>query len=372
MKRHLVGVVLGGVLSTTVFCSPTRGQQESRLASVRLPEGFRISFFAKDVPGARSLAQSESGVIYVGTRRSDKVYAVVDDDQDGHADRVFVVASGLRSPNGVAWRDGALYVADISQILRFDDIDNRLEDPPPPVVIRDDYPTEGHHGWKFLRFGPDGWLYAQVGAPCNICLPDDEIFATITRLRPDGSDREIYARGVRNSVGFDFHPDDGALWFTDNGRDRLGDNRPPDELNRAPEPGLHFGYPYCHGGDIPDPEFGDQRRCAEFTPPAGKLGPHVAPLGLRFYTGDMFPESYRNQIFVAEHGSWNRSQKIGYRVTLVRLDGNRVIEYVPFAEGWLEGDDEWGRPVDVMVLPDGSLLVSDDKVGAIYRIIYEG
>ncbi|HUP20179.1 MAG TPA: PQQ-dependent sugar dehydrogenase [Gemmatimonadota bacterium] len=343
------------------------------LERIRLPEGFRIAVFADGLEGARSLARSPAGVIYLGTRRAGNVYAVVDDDGDGDADRTWTIARGLEMPNGVAWRDGALYVAENHRVIRFDGIDDRLDDPPAPVVVRDDFPTERSHGWRYIEFGPDGWLYVPVGAPCNICLSEDPIFASITRMRPDGSDRELYAHGVRNTVGFDWHPETGELWFTDNGRDRMGDDVPPDELNRAPRPGLHFGYPFCHGGDIPDPEFGDRRSCDEFVDPARRLGPHVAALGMLFYTGGMFPDEFANQILIPEHGSWNRSEKIGYRVTLVRLDGaGNAASYEPFAEGWLQGEEDWGRPVDLLELPDGSLLLSDDANGVIYRISYTG
>ena len=221
-----------------------------------------------------------------------------------------------------------------------------------------------------MDFGPDGLLYIAVGAPCNVCLKPD--YAQIRRMQPDGTGMEVFARGVRNSVGFDWHPNTDVLWFTDNGRDWLGDNRPPDELNRAPGPGMHFGFPFCHGATIPDPVYGQRRDCDEFTAPAQQLGPHVAGLGMKFYTGDQFPEAYQGQIFIAEHGSWNRSEKIGYRVTLVRLEGSEAVSYEPFATGWLQGEQTWGRPAYVLPLPDGSLLVSDDTAGAIYRITYAG
>jgi glucose/arabinose dehydrogenase len=210
-----------------------------------------------------------------------------------------------------------------------------------------------------------------VGAPCNICEPDENRYALISRLKPDGSGLQVFAKGIRNTVGFDWHPATKELWFTDNGRDEMGDDVPPDELNYAPKPGLNFGYPYCHGGDIPDPEYGKKHNCSEFVPPAQKLGPHVAALGMRFYTGSMFPASYRNQIFIAEHGSWNRTKPIGYRITLVELNGNRAVSYKIFAEGWLQGSRAWGRPVDVVVMPDGAMLVSDDSAGAVYRISYK-
>lgn len=342
------------------------------LDRIELPPGFAIDVYAL-VPGARSLTLSPGGVLYVGTRDEGKVHAVVDRDGDQVADQVHEIASGLRSPNGVAWRDGDLYVAEISRILRFPGIDGRLESPPEPVVVSDAYPTDGHHGWKFIAFDPGKeWLYVPVGAPCNVCDPDDPIYSTITRIRPDGTGREIFASGVRNTVGFDWHPETGVLWFTDNGRDRMGDDVPPDELNRAPEKGLDFGFPHCHGRDVLDPEFGRQGACEDQVPPAAELGPHVAALGMRFYTGEMFPAEYRNDIFHAEHGSWNRSSKIGYRVMRTRLDGSRVEAVEPFATGWLQGESDWGRPVDVQVMPDGALLVSDDAAGAIYRISYRG
>jgi glucose/arabinose dehydrogenase len=272
----------------------------------------------------------------------------------------------------VAFRDGALYVAEINRVIRFDAIQSRLKNPPKAVVVNASFPDKSHHGWKFIRFGPDGRLYVPVGAPCNICEEKDPRFASIMRMNPDGSNLEIFARGVRNTVGFDWHPRTSELWFTDNGRDWLGDNQPPDELNRAPKPGLHFGFPYLHGRNIPDPEYGKNRQKDEFVLPEMELGPHVASLGMRFYTGAMFPESYRDQIFIAEHGSWNRSDPSGYRITLVRLRENRAISYEIFAQGWLQNGSTRGRPVDLEVMADGSLLVSDDKKGAIYRITYSG
>ncbi len=279
-------------------------------------------------------------------------------------------------PNGVAFRNGSLYVAEVSRILRFDNIENQLAKPPAPVVVFDKYPTDEHHGWKYIAFGPDGKLYVPVGAPCNICEPDNPIYCTITRLDVDNPSAgpEIVQRGIRNTVGFTWHPVNRELWFTDNGRDWLGDDSPACELNHAPTAGMHFGYPYCHQGDVPDPKYGSKRPCSDFTPPAQNLGPHVAPLGLEFGLGANWPETYKNQILVAEHGSWNRSKKIGYQVVLVTLDAQgRSTGQQPFAEGWLQpGDDVWGRPVDLEWLPDGSLLVSDDHADAIYRIYYDG
>lgn len=341
-----------------------------RLDQVRLPPGFRVSIYAEGVPGARSLALGQKGTLFVGTRREGRLYAVVDRDANGRADQVLTLARGLNMPNGVAFRAGALYVAEVNRVLRYDRVEERLGDPPAPTVITDAFPTDGHHGWKFIRFGPDGKLYVPVGAPCNVCDADPDRYAAVFRLNADGSGLEVFARGVRNTVGFDWHPATGELWFTDNGRDWMGDDRPPDELNRATASGLHFGFPYCHGGDLPDPQYGRHRECSEFTPPQWELPAHVAPLGMRFYTGTMFPEKYRGQIFIAEHGSWNRSVPIGYRVTRVRLEGNRAVSYEVFAEGWLQGEGAWGRPVDLLVMPDGALLVSDDRAGVIYRITY--
>lgn len=344
-----------------------------KLAQIELPEGFQIRMYAPDVPNARSLELSPNGTLFVGNRSGDKVYAVIDNDDDYRADEVKVIAEGMRSPNGVALHEGDLYVAEISKIWRFKDIEDNLDDPPEPELVSDAFPTDGSHGWKFIKFGPDGKLYVPVGAPCNICKPDLSKYSNIQRMDPDGSNLELYAKGIRNTVGFDWHPETENLWFTDNGRDMMGDNRPPDELNRVTEKGQHFGYPFCHGGDIPDPEYGDEASCDAFVAPAQKLGPHVAALGMRFYTGDSFPEQYKNQVFIAEHGSWNRSSKIGYRVMMVRLDeqGN-ATSYEPFATGWLQGESSWGRPVDVEVMDDGSMLVSDDASGTIYRIVYVG
>ena len=339
------------------------------LERVELPPEFELEVYATNVLGARSMTLSTNGTLFVGTRVHGKVYAVLDHDKDNTADEVITIAEGLDSPNGVAVRDDDLYVAEINRVLRYEDIESNLNNPPTPVVVNGNLPTDRAHGWKFIRFGPDGLLYVPVGAPCNVCDRDKQDYATIRRMSPDGTGLEVYARGVRNTVGFDWHPETKELWFTDNGRDHMGDNQPPDELNRAPTLGMHFGFPYCHGGNILDPIYGQGRECKEFTPPAIELGPHVAALGMRFYTGSMFGEEYRNQIFIAEHGSWNRSIPIGYRVMLVRLEGNKAISYEVFAKGWLNKDGSaWGRPVDVLVMPDGALLLSDDRADVIYRI----
>ena len=334
-----------------------------------LPAGFHIEPWVADIPNARSMARAEGGIIFVGTRQGGVVYAVRA-KADGSRE-VLTIARGLDMPNGVAVRKGALYVAEMAKIWRYDDIEAHLDAPPKPVLVAE-LPAERHHGWRYMAFGPDDKLYVAIGAPCNTCDRDQEDFATIQRMNPDGSNREVVARGVRNSVGFTWHPVTHELWFTDNGRDLLGDDVPPCELNRLSRVGENFGFPFCHAGTITDPEFGKLGRCADVTPPVQALGPHVAPLGLRFYTGNQFPAEYRHQAFIAEHGSWNRSKKIGYRITLVKLDGNRAVSYTPFVSGWLKPDGTvTGRPVDLLQLPDGSLLVSDDKAGAIYRITYK-
>jgi glucose/arabinose dehydrogenase len=376
MSRSALFFILGLAISITVFfgqgVSTAAAQLKVKmlLSAIELPPGFKISVYADNVPGARSLALSPSGILFVGTRQAGRVYAVVDKDHDMQADDVITIADGLDLPNGVALREGDLYVAEVHRIIRFPQIETTLNAPPKPEVVFDGFPKDRHHGWKFIRFGPEGRLYVPVGAPCNVCLKDQPVYGTITRMNRDGSQFEIFANGVRNSVGFDWHPQTGELWFTDNGRDWLGDDQPPDELNRANLKGLHFGFPFCHGGILADPEFGSERVCSQFAPPAVRLDAHVAALGMRFYTGRMFPEDYLNQIFIAEHGSWNRDRKSGYRLTLVRMQNNRILSYQPFAQGWLIDENSWGRPVDLEVMADGSMLVSDDQNGVIYRISY--
>lgn len=372
MTKMMAGLASGlPVLLLAAFARLAAAADTLPLDRIVLPPGFRIELLAR-VDNARQMALGERNTLFVGSLRAGKVHAV-ELDERYRAKRIHVVADDLRMPSGVAWRDGNLYVAAVDRLLRFDDIERRLDDPPAPRTIRDDLPRETHHGWRFIAFGPDGWLYVPIGAPCNICAPDPERYAAILRMRADGSEQQTFARGVRNSVGFDWHPESRTLWFTENGRDWLGDDAPPDELNHAPRAGMHFGYPYCHGGTHADPEFGRQRNCAdsEFAAPARNLGAHVAALGMRFYTGSMFPSAYRGQAFVAEHGSWNRSRKSGYRIALIRVEDGRVTAYEPFASGWLQNESAWGRPSDVLVLPDGSLLVADDHAGAIYRITYD-
>jgi glucose/arabinose dehydrogenase len=351
------------LLFSAVLAAPAAAS----LDDIRLPPGFAIEIYA-DVPKARSLALGDRGTLFVSTRKARSVYAVVE-NEDGST-RTIEILNKMNTPNGIAFHDGDLYVAEIDRVYRYRDAEDHLESMPAGELLDVDLPSDRSHGWRYIGFGPDNKLYLAIGAPCNVC--DKPGYAQIIRMNPDGSGRETYASGVRNSVGLTWHPETGELWFTDNGRDMMGDDIPPCELNHAPRQGLHFGFPYCHGGDIADPQYGAGRRCDDYAPPVQKLGPHVAPLGLRFYTGDMFPPEYRGQIFIAEHGSWNRSKKIGYRVTLVRLDGDRAVSYEPFADGWLQNEQFSGRPVDLVVKDDGSLLVSDDYAGKIYRITYTG
>jgi glucose/arabinose dehydrogenase len=356
-------------LALVCVAVPACAQTTLALDKISLPPGFKMEVLAR-LENPRAMVLGSEGTLFAGSMRAGNVYAIK--LQQGAPARVTTVASGLNRPIGVAFRGGALYVSATDRVLRFDDIEHRLDSPPTPVLVSKAFPNSAGHGGKFIAFGPDGKLYVPSGAPCNICEPDPERYANLMRMNPDGSALEVFARGIRNTVGFDWDPDTHEIWFTDNGRDMLGDDAPPDELNHATKPGMNFGYPYCHGGTIADPEFGSKHSCAEFASPAQNLGPHVASLGMRFYTGTQFPAVYRKQIFIAEHGSWNRSRKIGYRVSVVRIEGGKAVSYQPFATGWLQGEQAWGRPADVLVMPDGSLLVSDDFAGAIYRISYDG
>jgi glucose/arabinose dehydrogenase len=343
------------------------GHAQLPLARLSAPPGFAIGIFA-EVPGARSLAVAEDGAkVYVGTR-GDRLFAILDPERDAVANQVIEVANGLRAPNGVALGpDGALFVVEQHQITRLDPSGEREVVVPPGVL-----PNFRHHGWRYAAFGPDGLLYVAIGAPCNICEVRG-FEGTIVRLRPDGRDLEVFARGVRNSLGLDWHPRTGELFFTDNGGDDLGDLVPPDELNRAPERDLHFGYPYVYGSGTPYPEFAGRRPPGPMPPPALAFDAHVAALGIHFYRGRMFPADYRHDAFVAQHGSWNRSDPIGYRVMRVRFnDDGRPSGTEVFIDGWLgSGGRAWGRPVDLAELPDGSLLISDDHAGVVYRVTYQ-
>ena len=340
--------------------------------SAEVPENFNIDIYAPEVEGARQMALSDSGVLYVGTRKAGKVYAVEDTDGDYKADKVYTIIDDLYMPSGIAYRDGDLYVAEVDKILRFKDIDKHYKDPKEPEVVYDDLPDDSHHGWKYIKFGPDGKLYIPIGVPCNVCNEDDKRFGTIIRIDVDADniEREYVATGVRNSVGFDWHPETKELWFTDNGRDWLGDDEPACELNHVTELGEFFGFPFIHDSDFLDPAFGKDLGDREFTKPAWEFQAHVAPLGMLYYTGDMFPKEYQNTMFVTLHGSWNRSTKVGYKVVHLTLDGQKVESQTDFVTGWLVDGEVKGRPNDVIQLPDGSLLVSDDGFGKIYRVTY--
>jgi len=348
---------------------------EIKLDQLSVPEGFKISFFAEDVANARQMALSDSGIVYVGTRRKGMVHALQDTDNDGKADKRWIVAEGLNLPSGLAWKDGSLYVAEVHRILRFPKIDEQLTKKksklPTFEVFFADLPTDKHHGWKFLRFSPQGNLIIPVGAPCNICEAPTDKHSRIFSLDMKTKTLTELAQGVRNSVGFDFHPDSGELWFSDNGRDMMGDDIPPCEINRIVKPGSHFGYPYFHGDDISDPKFGEGKKAQDYVSPALNLGAHVAPLGIHFYKGGQFPKEYRKQLLVAEHGSWNRSKKAGYKVGLVTLENSKVVKYESFISGFMQKEVTYGRPVAMLELDDGSLLISDDYADVIYLVTYK-
>jgi glucose/arabinose dehydrogenase len=379
-------IAIAGLAMASLSSSPVSMQTPQVtplvLSDLKLPAGFRIELYAEGLPSARQIAVGGKGTVFVGSRGARNVFALVDRNRDHKADEVKVIASGLTQPSGIAFRNGSLYVAAVTRILRYDNIEDKLDAPPEPVVVYDKLPAGQGHTWRYLGFGPDGLLYVPVGAPCNVCERLDEPqFATILRMKPDGTGVEIFAQGVRNTVGFDWHPVTRELWFTDNGRDELGDDVPNDELNVAPKPGLHFGFPYCHQGDVKDPQFGDRKPCSETERPAQFMGPHVAAIGMRFYTGTMFPREYRNAAFIALHGSWNRSQPSGYKVAVAKMDGRKVTSFQPFVDGFLKGirgtptasratGDAMARPSDVAMLPDGSLLISDDQGGRVFRVSY--
>jgi len=365
------------VVEAKVGYFPLEVNPADYLDRIELPEGFEIAIYRDGLEAARSMAITDTGTLFLGTRSNrkrekvGKVYAVTNPDGDGRGDEIMTLLEGYNVPNGVALRDGDLYVAEVHRVTRFDDIESNLEQLPEPVVIRDSFPDEYHHGWKYLRFGPDERLYVPVGAPCNICEPEAGQ-GTIVSIAEDGSDLRIHADGVRNSVGFDWDPATGELWFTDNGRDLWGENTPPEELNHAPVAGAHFGYPYRYGKNLVDDSFATDRDSDEFTGAALEFPAHNALLGMRFYTGGQFPADYHGDIFIASHGSWNRLEPDGYKLYRVRMDQGQAVEWEEFATGWLTEEGKfWGRPVDVEIAPDGSLLVSDDFNGLVYRISYQ-
>jgi glucose/arabinose dehydrogenase len=338
------------------------------LEKLKAPKGFKIELYAAGVGNARTLRQGDKGTVFVGSRLLDKVYAIVD---RGEKREVKPIYSGLYRPNGLAFKDGVLYIAELSRISKVEKIEDNLDNPPKPVVIYDDLPKDEGHGWKFLTIGPDNKLYFQVGAPCNICMPSPA-HAQIRRINLDGSGAEVVARGIRQIVGMDFSPITKQLYFTENSRDWLSEDIPEDKLNRLTQPGKdNFGYPYCHQGNIADQEFGWGHSCDEFTKPIALLGPHTAALGMRFYTGDMFPSEYRNAIFIARHGSWNRTKKLGGDIVVAKLSEDGAVKSIePFITGFIENNNYVGRPADVEFVKDGSMLISDDFNGAVYRVTY--
>ena len=340
-------------------------------ASDGLPPGFSLSVVTDEVPNARQMALSDGGVLFVGSFQAGALYAVVPGEDWNAEPEVVAVANGLTMPSGIVLLGNDLYVAALNRVLRYPDIANTFRNQPTPETVTDALPSERHHGWKYLSVGPDGHLYVPVGAPCNICLSEDERFASILRMHPRTGEATLYARGVRNSVGMAWHSETGVLWFTDNGRDMLGDDVPPEEINRVLEVGAHYGYPHVHGVDILDPRFGDGHEPGKYTPPTFEIQAHSAALGIAFYNGSMFPADYAGALFIAEHGSWNRSSKVGYRVSVLR-PAESGLSYSPFVDVWLDGENSSGRPNDVLVAPDGSLLISDDQGGKIYRVAYEG
>jgi glucose/arabinose dehydrogenase len=334
---------------------------------LKAAKGFKIEVYASGMANARSLALGDKGTVFVGSRLVDKVYAIT--EKDGKRE-VKVVASGLYRPNGVAFKNGTLYIAELSQISKIEGIEDKLDNPPKPTVIYSDLPKDEAHGWKYLAIGPDNKLYFEVGQPCNNCIPDDK-HGQMRRINLDGSGMEVIARGIRNTVGFDWHPGSKEMYFTDNSRDWMSEDLPNDELNRITKVGLHFGSPFCYQGDIPDPEFGWGRKCSEFEPPIKLMGPHAAALGMKFYTGGSFPAKYKNQLLVARHGSWNKTNKFGGDVVLVNIKKDGTAgEIEPFVTGFLENNSYVGRPVDILVMKDGAVLISDDWNGAVWRVSY--
>jgi glucose/arabinose dehydrogenase len=334
---------------------------------IKVPAGFKVSLWAHGISNAREMVWGDKGTLFVSSRVAGNVYALVD---KGDAREVKVIAKGLNLPNGIAFKNGTLYIAEISRITKMVGIEDKLDNPPAMEVVYDILPRDLPHGWKHLAFGPDGKLYFNIGAPCNICMPPDT-HANLSRVNPDGTGFEYVAHGVRNSVGFDWHPITKKLYFTTHGRDWMGEDSPSDRFDVVSRKGQHFGYPFCHAGDMLDPEFGKGKSCNDYVKPILKTGPHVAGNGVEFYTGGMFPAEYQNRAFLAQRGSWNRSKKIGFRVMMVTIDAKGgVAKYEPFAEGWLQGDEVWGRPVYTRTMKDGSLLIADDYAGAIYRVSY--
>jgi len=382
LRHYLLRIALFSTLSFTLFLTKSviaSGVSQSDLAKLSLPTGYSISVFADSVKNARQMAVSEKGIVYVGSRSAGVVHAVIDADQDGEAERVIKIIDGLNMPSGLAIHNGDLYVSEVSRILKYADIDKNYQNIKDLEIVIYGLPKEPQHGWKYIDFGPDDWLYVPIGAPCNACYTsgegrfDNPYYSSILRFNLTTGEKEWVAKGVRNSVGFDWHPQTKKMWFSDNGRDMMGDDLPPCEINEVSEFGQHFGYPYFHGGTVPDPEFGWGKDSSDYVMPKLNLMAHVAPLGIHFYTGSMFAKDMQNRLFVAEHGSLNRSKKSGYRVMMAKIINNEVVGYEPFIEGWLNEEDNtaWGRPTAITTLADGSLLIADDFANVIYRVTYQ-
>ncbi len=359
--KHLLYLLL---LSSAFACA-------SPVEQLKVPTGFSVEQLNFSVPNARQLALTENGTLIVGSRRAGQVYAVPA-ALTAQAPQVITLFSGLDMPSGVTVNEGDVYIGALNQIIRVENIEQNLKANPPHTVITDTLPDKTHHGWKYLKFGPDGYLYVPVGAPCNICLSDDPRFASLLRMDPNTGETEVWAHGVRNTVGFDWHPKSNHLYFTDNGRDMMGDDVPAEEVNRLTQAGQHFGYPFVHAGDVQDPEFGNHPAATNytFTAPVLKIQAHSAALGIDFYAARQFPAEYQHALFIAEHGSWNRSSKVGYQVSVAFAQADGGLRYAPFVTGWLDGEDVSGRPNDVLVTPEGSLLISDDQNGVVYRVRY--
>lgn len=384
MMKKLLLTVLALAVLVSIQSPVDAAGVEDRLGDINVPLGFKIELYAvgDGLDAPRQMALGDKGTVFIGSRNSGKVYALQDTNGDHKADSTKVIfdvqtytKTKLKMPSGVAFKDGSLYLGVHTHILRFDNIESKLDNPGDPVVVSDSFPTESTHGWKYIGFGPDGKLYVPVGSPCDDCdnSKKGEIFGTITRINADGSGREIVAHGVRNTLGFDWHPETGELWFVEMGADDFGDDFPADELNRLTENGQHFGFPYFHQGNLKHPVFGKEKNEKDYAAPALNLAPHASPLGMLFYRGNMFPKKYKNQILLMEHGSARRPEPTGYRVAFVSLKGSEVTGYETFADGWLDTEKgrAWGRPVDLLELPDGSVLMTDDKAKAVYRISYK-
>ncbi len=366
-KICLIGIsFLSLFIKTSVFAAPIPVEK------LQLPPGFEVSVYASGLETPRQMALADNGVVFVGSMH-DKVYALEPSTDLKKAQKIDVIAKNLNYPNGVAFRDGTLYVAEIQKISAYQDILNHLNQPLLPKIVSTALPDKTWHGFRYIKFGPDGWLYMGIGMPCNTCIQEDKRFGTLSRISLQQPEKlEVFARGLRNSVGFAWDPDDKSLWFTDNGQDLLGDKLPPEELNRASKADINFGFPFFYGNNVPAPHYDGLNAPKEATPPALELPAHMAPLGMTFYTGHTFPADYHDVIFIALHGSWNRSTKVGYKVIRVNHQGEKVIGYETFMSGWLEKNEQvWGRPVDVLVMPDGALLISDDMSGVIYRVSYK-